>query len=151
MNEICENSENFLTEIIGDFGFDLETSAEWSDDEGCLINLSGDDVSYALAENGEMLDAFETLLFQLYGRELDRDHRIICDAEGFRKTRKSELAMMAKFAAKNVREKGNPFTFGVLNSTERRMIHLSLQDENDLITESVGVGNDRRLQVRLKG
>lgn len=151
MNEICENAENFLTEIIEDFGFDLETSAEWSDDEGCLINLSGDDVSYALAENGEMLDAFETLLFQLYGRGLDREHRIICDAEGFRQTRKSELTMMAKFAAKNVREKGNPFIFGVLNSTERRMIHLSLQDETDLITESVGVGNDRRLQVRLKG
>ncbi len=150
MNEICEKSENFLSEIIENLGFDLEISAEWSDDEGCLINLSGEDVSYALSENGEMLDAFETLLFQLYGRELDREHRIVCDAEGFRKTRKSELSMMAKFAAKNVREKGIPFTFGVLNSTERRMIHLSLQDEKDLLTESVGVGQDRRLQVRLK-
>lgn len=151
MNEICENSENFLTEIIEDFGFELDANAVWSDDEGCLINLSGEHVHFALSENGEMLDAFETLLFQLYGRELDRKHRIICDAEGFWQTRKSELAMMAKFAAKSVREKEKPFTFGVLNSTERRLIHLYLQDEDDLITESVGEGNDRRLQVRLKG
>lgn len=150
MNETCENAQKFLNEIIDDFGFDLTVKAEWSDDEGCLIDLSGADVAFALSENGEMLDAFETLLFQLYGRELDREHRIICDADGFRQSRKSELVMMAKFAAKNVRENEKPFTFGILNSTERRMIHLSLKGEKDLITESVGDGNDRRLQVRLK-
>jgi spoIIIJ-associated protein len=150
MNEICENSENFLNEIIDDLGFDLKASAVWSEDEGCLIDLSGEDVSFALSENGEMLDAFETLLFQLHGRELDRSHRFVCDADGFRQTRKSELAAMAKFAAKNVREKGIPFTFGVLNSTERRMIHLTLKMEEDIVTESVGEGRDRRLQVLLK-
>lgn len=150
MQEICENSEKFLNEINGDLGFDIKAKAEWSDEEGCLIDLSGEDVGIALSENGEMLDAFETLLFQLYGRELERNHRIICDADCFRQTRKSELAVMAKFAAKNVREKGIPFTFGVLNSTERRMIHLTLKDEEDLLTESVGEGRDRRLQVRLK-
>jgi spoIIIJ-associated protein len=57
---------------------------------------------------------------------------------------------MAKFAAKNVREKGVPFTFGELNSTERRMIHLTLKDEDDLLTESVGMGNDRRLKISLQ-
>ncbi len=150
MNEICENAENFLNEIIADFGFDFEASAEWSDVEGCLINLTGADISFALSENGEMLDAFETLLFQMFGRELDREHRIICDADGFRKTRKAELNAMAKFAAKNVRDKEKPFTFGDLNSTERRLIHLYLQNEDDLVTESIGVGRDRRLQVRLK-
>ncbi len=150
MNEICENTENFLSEIFDDFGFDLEAKAEWSDDEGCLVDIIGEDVSYVLNENGEMLDALETILFQIYGRELDRDHRIICDADGFRQTRKSELNAMAKFAAKNVREKNQLFTFGELNSTERRIIHLYLQNEDDLSSESVGHGTDRRLQVRLK-
>jgi spoIIIJ-associated protein len=101
-------------------------------------------------ENGEMLDAFETILFQVYGRGLDREHRFICDADGFRQTRKSELQAMARFAAEQVRKSGRPFTFGVLNSTERRIIHLTLQQEEDLATESVGAGRDRRLQVNLK-
>jgi predicted RNA-binding protein Jag len=57
---------------------------------------------------------------------------------------------MARFAAHNVRKNDRPFTFGVLNSTERRIIHLTLQTESDLMTESVGSGKDRRLQVRLK-
>jgi len=149
MNETCQKAEAFLSDILGDMRFDLSISSEISD-EGCLLNLSGKDVPLLLSENGEMLDAFETILFQIYGRDLDRTQRFVCDADGFRRTRKAELQAMARFAAQNVRKNDRPFTFGVLNSTERRVIHLTLQEESDLITESIGTGRERRLQVRLK-
>lgn len=149
MSEICQNAEKFLTELVTDLRFDLNVSSQWTD-EGCMLNLSGQDVPFLLNENGEMLDAFEVLLFQIYGREIDRTQRFVCDADGFRQTRKAELQAMARFAAQNVRKNGRPFTFGVLNATERRIIHLTLQDESDLSTESVGMGRDRRLQVQLK-
>jgi spoIIIJ-associated protein len=149
MNETCQNAEKFLSDLVTSLRFDLSVSSEWTD-EGCVLNLQGEDAHFLLTENGEMLDALETLLFQIYGRELDREHRIICDADGFRKTRKAELQAMARFAAENVRKTGRPFTFGVLNSTERRVIHLTLQNEEDLASESVGAGRERRLQVRLK-
>lgn len=149
MNPACENATQFLTDLIADLRFDLTVSSEWTD-EGCLINLSGPDAHLALAENGELLDAFEVVLFQVFGRELEREHRFTVDAEGFRQTRKAELHAMARFAADQVRKNGRPFTFGVLNSTERRTIHVTLQKEEDLITESVGDGRERRLQVRLQ-
>ncbi len=149
MNEVCQKAQEFLTDIISDLRFDLNVSSEWTD-EGCLLNLKGKDTHFLLNENGEMLDSFETLLFQIFGRELEREHRIICDADGFRQTRKAELQAMARFAAQNVRKNEMPFTFGALNSTERRIIHLNLQKESDLHTESIGVGKNRRLQVRLK-
>ena len=149
MNETCEKAEKFLAELTDELGLDLKVSSSMND-EGCLLDLDGQDVGLAHAENGELLDAFETVLFQVFGRNLDREHRIICDADGFRQTRKAELHAMARFAADQVRRNGRPFTFGVLNSTERRVIHLSLQKEEDLDTESVGAGRERRLQVRLK-
>lgn len=149
MNEICENATEFLAGRLKELNFDLSVSSEWTD-EGCMLNLSGEDAHFALAENGELLDAFEVLLFQIYGRQLDREHRFIVDAEGFRQSRKAELHAMARFAADQVRKNGRPFTFGVLNSTERRIIHMTLQLEDDLFTESVGDGRDRRLQVRLQ-
>ncbi len=149
MNETCENAKEFLAGVVSDMGFDLTVSAEWTD-EGCMLDLSGEDSHFALAENGELLDAFEVILFQAFGRQIDREHRIIVDAEGFRKSRKAELHAMARFAADQVRKNGSPFTFGVLNATERRIIHTSLQQETDLFTESVGDGRDRRLQVRLQ-
>lgn len=149
MEQICKNAEALLTEVIGEMGLELEASSRWIS-EGCLLNLSGNDSGLALMENAELLDAFETILFQVYGRELDREHRFVVDADGFRQSRKSELQAMARFAGEQVRKSGRPFTFGVLNSTERRIIHMTLQQEEDLFTESVGAGRDRRLQVRLK-
>lgn len=149
MNEICENAKEFLSGLVADLGFDLSVAVEWTDD-GCVLNLSGEDAHFGLAENGELLNAFEVVLFQIYGRELEREHRFIVDAEGFRQSRKAELHAMARFAAEQVRKNGRPFTFGVLNSTERRIIHVTLQKEEDLFTESVGDGRDRRLQVRLQ-
>lgn len=149
MTETCQQAETFLNELLADLRFDLRVSSAWTDD-GCMMNLSGDDVPLLLSENGEMLDAFEVILFQIYGRDFERTQRFICDADGFRQSRKAELQAMARFAAQNVRKNGRPFTFGKLNSTERRVIHLTLQTEEDLATESVGDGKDRRLQVRLK-
>ncbi|MGE3467824.1 MAG: protein jag [Pyrinomonadaceae bacterium] len=149
MNETCDKAKDFLGDVVEQLGFTLGVNAEWTD-EGCLLNLSGDDAHYALTENGELLDAFEVILFQAFGRELDREHRFVVDAEGFRQTRKAELHAMARFAAEQVRKSGRPFTFGVLNSTERRIIHVTLQTEEDLFTESVGDGRERRLQVRLQ-
>ncbi|MBV6496705.1 MAG: hypothetical protein DYH05_08870 [Acidobacteria bacterium ACB1] len=149
MNQTCENAKELLSGIVRDAGFDLSVEAEWTD-EGCVLNLTGEDTHFALAEKGELLDAFEVVLFQAMGRELDREHRFIVDADGFRQTRKNELHAMARFAAEQVRKTGRSFTFGVLNSTERRIIHTTLQKEDDLLTESVGDGRDRRLQVRLQ-
>jgi spoIIIJ-associated protein len=149
MNETCEKAGEFLSGLVSDMRLDMKVATSWND-EGCLLDLSGDDSHFARAENGEMLDAFEVLLFQMYGRELDREHRFVVDADGYRQTRKSELQAMARFAGDQVRKNGRPFTFGVLNSTERRIIHMTLQLEEDLDTESVGMGRERRLQVRLK-
>ncbi|MBX7175102.1 MAG: hypothetical protein K1X72_29260 [Pyrinomonadaceae bacterium] len=149
MSEVQEKSTQFLTELFGDMRFDLNVMAKKTD-EGYLFDLKGNDAPFLLNESGEMLDALETILFQIYGKEIDRTERFICDADGFRQTRKAELQAMARFAAGHVRKNGKPFTFGKLNGTERRVIHLTLQAEDDLITESVGEGRERRLQVRLK-
>jgi spoIIIJ-associated protein len=149
MSEIQTKSTQFLTELFGEMRFDLSVNSEKTD-EGYLFDLQGDDVPFLLNESGEMLDALETILFQIYGKEIERTERFICDADGFRRTRKAELQAMARFAANHVRKNGRPFTFGKLNGTERRVIHLTLQGETDLTTESVGDGRERRLQVRLK-
>jgi len=149
MGETPEKAREFLSEVIRDLGFELELSSS-ENEEGYIFDLRGKDAPMLLNEGGELLDAFETILFQVYGREIPREKRFICDAEGFRQTRRAELHAMGRFAADNVRKTSNPFTFGPLNSAERRIIHLSLEKEADLLTESVGAGRDRRLRVSLK-
>jgi spoIIIJ-associated protein len=149
MTDLVEKSERFVGELLAGLGLKITPAARWSD-EGCHIDLSGVDSHLARAENGELLDALEVILFQAFGRELERHQRFLVDAEGYRERRRAELEAMAQFAADKVRASGQPFVFGILNSTERRMIHLALKEQTDLVTESVGEGRQRRLQVRLK-
>jgi spoIIIJ-associated protein len=70
--------------------------------------------------------------------------------QNFRATREAELRAMARHAAERVRNTRTAFTFGPMNSNERRIIHTSLAEETDLHTESIGEGNARRLKVTLK-
>jgi len=60
------------------------------------------------------------------------------------------LRAMAEHAARQVRTTSSPFLFGPMDASERRVIHLSLAEEADLVTESVGEGHARRLRVALK-
>ena len=149
MNETCENAKNFWVSWSTTSDWSCGFRAKWTD-EGCLLNLSGDDVAFALAENGEMLDAFETLLFQIMAANSTASTASFAMPTVSAKHESPSFTRWPDFAADQVRKNGRPFTFGVLNSTERRIIHLTLQKEDDLDTESVGDGRDRRLQVRLK-
>ncbi|MBC7796854.1 MAG: hypothetical protein H7Z37_08280 [Pyrinomonadaceae bacterium] len=143
------NYEDFINTTLADFGFNLQATTR-KIQEGYIFDITGKDVQILLGDNAELLDALEHILFQIYGHDLPRTERFICDADGFRQTRRTELVAMAHFAANSVRKTGRPFAFGVLTSSERRVIHLALQDEADLETESIGDGRTRRLQIKAK-
>jgi spoIIIJ-associated protein len=149
MNETCTQAQEFLNDVLKGIGCELEASNEETDG-GCLFNLDGPDTSLLLNEGGELLEALQHLLNQVFGRTLPKGERIICDVENFRATREAELRAMARHAAERVRSTGVPFTFGPMDASERRVIHLSLAEESDLYTESVGEGAARRLKVSRK-
>lgn len=96
------------------------------------------------------MDALEHLVNQSFIRELSEGERFICDVDSFRAIRETELRAMARHAAERVRSTGLPFFFGPMSAGERRIIHLTLAEESNLFTESVGEGNARRLKVSLK-
>ena len=149
MSEVYIQAQDFLNAILSGAGFDLHARNE-PQHVGCLLNIEGNDSSLLLNESGELLEALQHLVNQAFGRVLPKDERIVCDVQGFRATREAELRAMARHAAERVRSTSIAFTFGPMNSNERRVIHLALATESDLYTESIGEGFARRLKVSLK-
>lgn len=149
MNEVCVQAQEFLNTVFDGARFDLRATVKETA-SGCLLNIDGDDSSLLLSEGGELLEALQHLVNQVFGRTLPKGERIICDAQDFRATREAELRAMARHAAERVRATGTTFTFGPMISNERRVIHLFLAEEDDLQTESIGEGSARRLKVSLK-
>lgn len=149
MREVSTQAQTFLNEIFTHVGFDLRAAADESE-AGCVLDIDGEDAALLRSEGGELLDALEHFVNQSFARQLSQGERFICDVQGFRATREAELRAMARHAADRVRTSKAPFTFGPMNSNERRVIHLVLADDEELQTESVGEGNARRLKVSLK-
>ncbi|HEV2762159.1 MAG TPA: R3H domain-containing nucleic acid-binding protein [Pyrinomonadaceae bacterium] len=149
MNEAFKQAQDFLNQLFSHARFDLRAQTAETDSGG-LLNLDGEDAALLRAEGGELLDAVEHFVNQAFARGLPQGERIVCDVHSFRAERETELRAMARLAAERVRSSGVPFTFGPMNPNERRVIHLALADDEQLHTESVGDGNDRRLKVTLK-
>jgi len=145
----CEQASNFLQTLFESSGLKINVAANESASE-CLLDLSGPDAEVLQVEGGELLQAVQHLVNQAFGRTLSEGQRLVCDVEGFRATREAELRAMANLAAEKVRSSGLPFIFGEMNGAERRIIHLTLAESDDLYTESVGDGAARKLRVALK-
>jgi len=149
MEENCTNAAKFLESLFESAGLSLQVTSEENPAE-CLMDISGSDSELLQTEGGELLLAIQHLLNQAFGRTAPEGQRIVCDVEGFRATREAELRAMANLAAARVRESRVPFVFGEMNASERRVIHLTLAECEDLYTESVGEGYARKLRVALK-
>jgi len=149
MNEVCQQAEQLLNSIFESARFDVHAAATESD-LGCTLSIEGADSGLLLNQGGELLDALQQILNQAYGRGLPKGQRIVCDANNYRAARELELHAMAEHAARQVRTTSSPFVFGPMDASERRVIHLTLAEEADLVTESIGEGHARRLRVALK-
>ncbi len=149
MKETCEEAKSFLELVFEKSGLGLRVSIQQDEDRG-VLDLDGPDADLLLTDGGELLEAVQHLVNQAFGRTLPRNQRLVCDVHSFRATREAELRAMALHAAGTVRSTGVAFIFGPMNANERRIIHLTLRENEDLHTESIGDGSERRLKVTLK-
>jgi spoIIIJ-associated protein len=149
MEDVSQQATEFLEDLFTHLGLQLRVTLK----QGVasqVLDIDGADAELLEGQTGELLEALQHLLNQIYGRSLSGGARLICDVHGFRATREAELQAMANHAANRVRTTGTSFTFEPMSANERRIIHLTLAEIGDLYTESIGEGADRKLRVGLK-
>jgi spoIIIJ-associated protein len=146
MTEVSQQAADFLKNVFEMTGLQLRVGVKQGI-AGEVLDIEGNDAELLQAQTGELLEALQHLINQVYGRSLVGGARLVCDVNGFRATREAELQAMANHAANRVRQTGMPFTFEPMSANERRIIHLTLADSEDLYTESIGEGADRKLKI----
>src|ERR1044071_7490718 len=146
MTEVSQQAADFLKNVFEMTGLQLRVGVKQGI-AGDVLDIEGNDAELLQAQTGELLEALQHLLNQVFGKSLTGSARLVCDVNGFRATREAELQAMANHAANRVRQTGSPFTFEPMSANERRIIHLTLADSTDLFTESIGEGADRKLKI----
>jgi spoIIIJ-associated protein len=115
-------------------------------DEHITLRLYGPDSSRFTEQGGELLDAVQVLVNKaLVGRKVEKE--IELDCEEFKERRVSDLERRAREVADLVRENGREQLLPSMTPIERRIVHLALQDDTEVTTESRGDGFYKRVAI----
>jgi spoIIIJ-associated protein len=116
------------------------------DAERIHVRLYGPDAPRFTDKGGELLDALQVLANKaLTGRKVDKD--IELDCEEFKQRRVTELGERARELADRVRSDGREQLLPAMTPIERRIVHLALENDSDVTTESRGDGFYKRVAV----
>jgi spoIIIJ-associated protein len=111
-----------------------------------VIRLFGSDAHLLTDQHGELLDAIQVLGNKaLVGRKLEKEIELNCEA--FKERRAEQLAETAREVAERVRAGGREQLLPSMTPIERRIVHLALQEDADVTTESRGDGFYKRVAI----
>lgn len=119
-------------------------------EDALWITLAGNNLGVIIGRRGETLDALQYLTNLVVNRKMAEKQRIILDVEGYRQTREETLKDLAgKMAAKALKMNG-PLRLEPMNPHERRIIHMTLQNDERVETYSEGEEPFRRVVIKKK-
>jgi spoIIIJ-associated protein len=127
----------FIRQVVGAMGLDLSIDVEETPDN-VRLNLSGEGADVLLRRRGEALDALQVIVNTVFRREARGDRHYVVDALGFRKGKDVELRQMAQLLMDKARTTGVPQEMGPLNPYARRLVHLTVAEDEELTSESIG-------------
>lgn len=111
------------------------------------IMISSEYSGILIGKEGKNLDAIQ-LLANVFARKLDENPpKIIIDIEGYRERRENNLVKLALRTAEQVRRTKKSKLLEPMNPFERRIIHTTLNEMEDIATKSDGEGLLKQVRV----
>ncbi len=142
--EAAARSAELLIRIAG---LDLKPQV-FQGEERLEVDLSGADVDWCFADDGEFVQAVEHLLPRMIRSLSGEAVPVRVDCDNFHEIREERLRSLAQKVAAEVRRQGKPRILEPMNPGDRRIIHVTLADDSGVVTESEGDGYFKRVMVR---
>ncbi len=143
--------ESVARDVAGGLLQDLEVqvSLEWlQEDRPTLwVAIDGKDARALVGSRARTLHALQYLFRALTYHRLDGDYNLVVDADGYRKRRRQKLESLAKRQAQKAIETGKTVRLRSMPAHERRIVHITLRDDERVTTESVGRGRSRSVTI----
>lgn len=143
---IKEITEKLLKLLDVDGDFEVLESKE-KEVENLEIVLNTKDTGVVIGYHGDTLEGLQLILSLCVARSLGRFVRISIDAGDYKKNRTEFLKTLALETKERVLTEGKEIIVPELKSWERRIVHLLLEKDEEVISESQGEGRDRVLVV----
>ena len=115
-----------------------------------IVKINEDDKGIIIGKTGKNLDEIQFLLNLIVNRGRQDYIRVIFNVEDYRAKREETLKKLANKMAEKCRYYKHKVRLEPMNPYERRIIHSTLQDYNDIITYSEGEEPYRKVVIDLK-
>ena len=146
-DKVADLAVDYLKKILAYFGETSSTIDEYDGDEGELIlDVNGGDLAVLIGRHGRTLDALQMVLSSLMSSTLKFYYPIVVDIESYKSRRKKKLEDIALSAANRAAKQGR-VALAPMNAFERRIIHMTLLDNETVTTHSEGEDPNRRVVV----
>lgn len=121
------------------------------DDRSVVLTIRGLGTERLLADDARPLLALQFLVRMIVSRQTDHWVNLLLDVDGDRTRRIKELFHLAEQSADLVEREGRAVSLPPMSAYERRVVHLALREHPTVATQSIGVGDYRKVTVRLQG
>ncbi|UCD10294.1 MAG: protein jag [Dehalococcoidales bacterium] len=152
--DITEYVQETINELLGFLEVDgsavLQPPPVVEDEEpteSMSFNIEGENLGILIGRRGQTLSCLQYIVRLVVGHQKKSWIPIIIDVEGYKQRRYQALQVFARQMAEQVNEKKMSFTLEPMPAYERRIIHLALAEHQDVITESIGQGESRRVVI----
>lgn len=135
-----------LQRILDAITTDARISVE-EDSERVLFNVNGGNAGILIGKHGQTLDAIQSIVEKAINKRRKNRTRVLVDIEGYLETRKENLEKLALRLAEKSKRISKPISLGEMNAYDRRIVHIALKDNPDVLTRSRGEGPLRKLVI----
>ena len=112
-----------------------------------VLDVEGEDLGLLIGRRGQTLASLQYLLNLIVAKKINKRVAFGVDVDGYRRRREEALVSLARRTASRVRGTGRSVTLEPMPPNERRIIHLALADDPNVITVSIGEGEARKVAV----
>lgn len=141
--------QGVLKIILDEMGIECEITSETTDGN-IYLTVSTPNAGLLIGRRGRTLNSIQHLLNCIVNRSSLVKRRVIVDAEQYRERREEILVNLANKFASRVKTTGQEVVVEPMNPQDRRIIHLALQDDEQIATFSRGDGSFRSVVITAK-
>ena len=139
-----------VSRIVESISAGAEVKIVTADQRHALFEIVKTDPGIIIGKHGHTLDAIQYIVNLIMNRRRGSENykNYIVDVDGYRKRREESLKRYAREQAELAKRKGYNISLYYMNSMERRLVHMALQEDTDIVTSSEGREPYRRIIIK---
>lgn len=148
IDQIADTAIAALQDILKYFDIGEVVIDEYEGDEGELIlDITGSDLAVLIGRHGRTLEALQFLISSITSRKVGFRYPVVVDVEGYKARQRQKIESIARNAAQKAATQDRSVKLRPMTPYERRIVHLTLRDDEKVETISEGEGRARRVVV----